>query len=825
MKMKRLQRLVPYLGYPMVMLLLGLAWWNPLLWSEQTPIDLLVLMDESNSVDPVFSNQQWRQLHRLVPLLPPASEFALIRFADRAREEISKSAWTDEELRQSLQRSEPPRHLALDPQYTAISRALELAMMRFDRNRPGAILLLSDGRENVSQSPPPLPEDDRDKIIFWSSPTEPSAGARITSLNAPTRVRPGAEFMVSLAIDSDTARSATLNVKLNDRQVRQQTLQLPSQGYQVVRLRLTAPATGLYRLTLQLHRSDGRLLAERVHAFEAVEARRLLYLSHQTEPILDLGPLARQGWRTIPQRPDQMTEPASFRDASLVLLQDIAVQEMPARMWQALADAVTNWGTGLVVLGGPHSFGSGAYRHSHLEELLPVTAESARPEPAAAFLFLVDKSGSMDDSATQPQSRLATALRAIEESSASLRPRDYVGVIAFDRDIQTLLPLQAHGDPRQLLQQDWHLSPSGGTRLAPALDAALAQLSQVEVEKRFLILITDGFVKRELPPALLSTLRDSKISLIALAIGAEADFKVLEQLAATGHGRVLRVDRTAEIPYFMRHELEQQRHSWQTSEATPRTLRNLPFLESTPRHWQTIKGYQLTRPKPLAIDYIATQEGDPLLAVSEAGTARVVALPGGPLLPAEGSEIMTNLLTWADRQLEHPRLHLSHVDRAGVLQLRLDAVDSEGQWNLTPYAHLSLQTPAGLLESHELPLIAPGRYEKSIPVPVSGTYLARLEVNGERLSQIIDHTGNLENSVTPVAPWLLRGLERHDIRPWSETALRDFMTDTRHHLPLRELWLFCGLALFISIIVHERRAGLGKYLAISRGGRKVDPVA
>jgi hypothetical protein len=160
-----------------------------------------------------------------------------------------------------------------------------------------------------------------------------------------------------------------------------------------------------------------------------------------------------------------------------------------------------------------------------------------------------------------------------------------------------------------------------------------------------------------------------------------------------------------------------------------------------------------------------------------------------------------------------------------VLQLRLDAVDPEGQWNLTPSVQLSLQTPAGLLESHELPLIAPGRYEKSIPVPVSGTYLARVEVNGERLSQRIDHTGNLENSDTPVAPWLLRGFERHHIRPWSETALGDFLTNIRHHLPLRELWLLCGLALFISIIMHERRAGLGKYLTIIRGGRKVDPVA
>ncbi len=811
-------RLVPLAGYPLVMLMLGLAWWNPKLLPQADPVDLVVVMDESDSMDPAFVDHAWSELRRLQSILPTGGDFCLIRFADRPREEIAKIAWSDAALQRLLLQPAPPRTLALNTQATALTDALKPAVEKFVPEHTGVILLLSDGRDNVSNDAPVLPDSASNKTLFWHSPANKgqSHALKIASVNAPARVRPNLTFQVSALIASINNGEGILSLELDGRHLTEQSVDLSQQDHRVHRFQLSIQTTGAHRLDLLLSDTQGRQLDSRLHYFETVKDRQLLYLSNQSNPSLEPALLEQNGWQVTHLRPEQLNNPGVFNESSLLLLDDIAIHELAAPLWDSVTESVEQRGMGLVVLGGPNSFGSGGYRHSPLEHLLPVTAESARPEPATAFIFLVDKSGSMDVSANQPHSRLATAFRAVAESARSLRSGDSVGLIAFDSNPQMLLPLQATAEPHILLSQTWQVNPSGGTQLEPALHAALIQLESAKVKKRFLILVTDGFVEKESLVSLAADLQQTGVTLIALAIGEDADLFVLEQLAAVSNGQVLRVNEIAELPKFMRQSLEQQRQSWQVNEAQPQTLLSLPFIETTPASWEPVQGYQVSRIKPEATRYVSTIEGDPLLAVAQAGTGRVAALPGGPLYSSGSTEVMQSLLSWVDTQLENPRLQLSHRSQAGRLLIRLDALDSTDNWSRSPHAELTLKTPAGIQEKYRLPLTAPGRYAKEIKAPVSGLYQAQVMVNGDQIRQLIHHVEDLESADTPTAVWLQEGIEQKNVHLWSEQALLQYLEKVKRHTGVREIWLALGLSVFLFIVLHERRAGMSRILSIIR---------
>ncbi|MBL3600776.1 MAG: VWA domain-containing protein [gamma proteobacterium endosymbiont of Lamellibrachia anaximandri] len=812
-------RLPPLFGYPLVVLFLLLAWWNPDLLPTDEPLDLLLVMDESTSVGSQFPDQSWQRLGRLLADLPANSRFSLIRFADRPQTEITWKPISDNELQHQLQQPAPPRTLSLDNHISAIGTALRQGTNQLVPSHRSAILLLSDGRENSDTSPPALPDAGGNIALFWSKPPARYAAGHpvIDSINLPERVKPAMTFPVSIAITSPTAGESQLIAKLDGHQLTEKPLRFTAQSTTVHHLQLSATTAGPHLLELTILDQGGDPLDSRQGYFEVVRKHQLLYISHQP-PSLPVQQLQQSGWEITRLSPRQLNaRPDSFKDTSLVLIDDIPADDLAPETVTALTGAVEQQGVGLIVLGGPNAFGSGAYRHSALEHLLPVEAESARPEAAAAFLFLVDKSGSMD-SATLPQSRLATAFRAVTESAGSLRAGDHVGLIAFDREIQPLLPLQAYADPLSTLNHRWEVSPSGGTRLTPALTAAIGRLAAAAPKKRFLILVTDGFVEGEAIEPLIGKMQAADIKLIALAVGEDADLSVLQQLATATSGQVLQVAETAELPRFMRHELEQQRQSWQPAAVKTQSVAPMPFSIPKETAWLPVNGYQVTRTKPDSTTYLATPNGDPLLAVRQMAAGRVAALPGGLLRAVDNTHFTQSLLAWLDRQGHNPHLKIDYRSAAGELQVKIDALDRKGHWSDARVAELILETPAGIRRQHQLTLSAPGRFEANIKTPLSGLYQAWARVGNERTHRLLQQIRNSESIETPVIPWLQAGVDQGSIRNGSKTAFMEFLESSSKRSPSRKIWLLLALFLFFSIVLHERRAGIFAALPQKNGG-------
>jgi uncharacterized membrane protein len=81
-----------------------------------------------------------------------------------------------------------------------------------------------------------------------------------------------------------------------------------------------------------------------------------------------------------------------------IVLVDVSRLRMSTEQLTALQAYVRDFGKGLVMIGGPKSYGAGGYQDTPIEETLPVDmgVKDQQKQPDVALVVVIDKSGSMD---------------------------------------------------------------------------------------------------------------------------------------------------------------------------------------------------------------------------------------------------------------------------------------------------------------------------------------------------------------------------------------------------------------------------------------------
>jgi len=473
-----------------ILLLLALAAWNPTLPGASSPVDLMLVMDESASIDRNHNDRLWTSFLRHGKSLPAGSRVSLIRFADRAGLEIPWTAIEHADFAKLSQHQQPPRQHYLDRGASDIRSAVNVALQQASPDRHSLIIISSDGKEtgDAQTTTAPVFAQSFNFSFFHvrADQGQAPAGVEIDSIDMPSRVAAGQSLPISIAIRSSREGEASLaeaslaeislKVIHNRKTAIKQGLALQPGALSVLNYALALDQPGTQTLEFLIHDREQNIIDKRERVVDVSSGGRLLYVGNSPTDATSSIALP-QGWQTVGLQPGQLGHDETFfNQYDVVLLDDLEASSINPVITRNLEASVQQSATGLIVIGGPKSFGSGGYRHSQLEEMLPVTAESSRKLPASAFLFLVDKSGSMDASNNR-QSRLADAFRAVLESAKSIRPGDESALLAFDRDVQVLLPLQTRADLKSELDRPWSIQASGGTRLAPALNEATALLA------------------------------------------------------------------------------------------------------------------------------------------------------------------------------------------------------------------------------------------------------------------------------------------------------------------------------------------------------------
>lgn len=263
------------------------------------------------------------------------------------------------------------------------------------------------------------------------------------------------------------------------------------------------PGQHSIRIVLELDRAPSAsswidATLEGTEGFDAVrndDRRRVPLLVEGGRPrVLRVGETLQAWGADLPDFADGLDEIQSpgqagrrLATADLVVLEDLPWHlpgRSPSPDVRDFARALRSWvggGGGLLLLGARRAFALGGWDGGPLDALSPV---ASRPPRSPRWIqVLLDRSGSMADG------RFAAAAGAVRGLFSRIEDQDRLRVLLFGSDLEeaTFRP----GEEAALAEFLGKVHPSGGTRLGPALSAAL-EAQPPEGAESLVFLLTDA---------------------------------------------------------------------------------------------------------------------------------------------------------------------------------------------------------------------------------------------------------------------------------------------------------------------------------------------
>ncbi|HEY5791910.1 MAG TPA: VWA domain-containing protein, partial [Chthoniobacterales bacterium] len=450
---------------------------------------------------------------------------------------------------------------------TRITRAVRQAAALFPSG-PGRIVVFSDGLETEAVTPledlPPGREVDAVRL-----PADTRPDAWVEEIVAPVQVRAAESFNARVLAGSNVPGTRAEVALFQDGfRIGQQSVTL-AKGVQPVIFPNLRAAAAVSRLeaTVALP-EDAQPRNDRLAALVASRGEpRALLIDPEPERLDPLAEVLRGARMEAEVRPPAgfPSEMKDLRGFDLVILSDTSADSLRGEKTAVLRSWVEDFGGGLIVTGGPQSFGVGGYFRTPLEELLPVGSE--HPDklelPVAALELVLDRSGSMT-AVVGAQTKMDLANQGAVQALERLQNRDYFGVMAVDVRPQTVVPLAPIGDrPAASRAIRGIRSSGGGIYVYSALLEAYRQLRTVPAKVKHVILFADAADAEEKSAAggqsaeeLAAVALGDRVTTSVVALGNEADKDAafLRALAQAGGGRFYLTHDATALPQLFAQE-------------------------------------------------------------------------------------------------------------------------------------------------------------------------------------------------------------------------------------------------------------------------------
>ncbi len=288
------------------------------------------------------------------------------------------------------------------------------------------------------------------------------------------------------------------------------------------------------------------------------------------------------------------------------------------------------FGAGLVMIGGPDTFGAGGWTGTELEKAMPLDFQIRNAEvvPGGALVMVIDKSGSMAGP------KLAMCKAAAVEAAKVLGPRDHVGVVAFDVQAQWIVPMRLNDDPEAVPRGIARLGAGGGTNMMPGILKGYHALQNIDAPIRHMILLTDGDTLGTGYPELAERMHFEGMTVTGVAVGEDADRGLIQRIAAAGGGKYYFVNSPKAIPRIFQREARRVARSliYEDKGGIPLTAVSTHEMLSGIDELPPINGYVLTSKKdnPLVETLLRAakpggEENATVLAAWNYGLGRVAA--------------------------------------------------------------------------------------------------------------------------------------------------------------------------------------------------------
>lgn len=724
-----------------VVLLLAVLLARPMLVQRSRRTTVIAVLDRSRSIPTDRAEAALDYLSKAVAHKDPQDQLAVVDVAENAG--ISMLPSTDMAIRR--------RNTLLTGEQSRLADGIQMAMAIAPPDTAVRIVLASEGNETEGDLKEAARTAAANRIPIDVLPLRYRYDNEVLfrRIAAPPRIRSGQMIPLRFLLDSTGDVRGKLMLTLNGKPVDL----VPETPEVAVPVELKA-GTNVKTVSIPvgargLHDFEAVFLADDPKQDRISENNRAATMTYVAGPgcvrVFDVDvdgggqaltrALQEAGINAIrsgiSELPDQLPH---LLDADAVVLVNTPVQHFTMAQQEMLCRYVNDLGGGLVMVGGPESFGAGGWIGSPVASILPVDLDPPQKKqlPLGALILVMDRSGSMmGEKIEMGKAAAAGAVRLLSQ-------RDQVGILVFDAAYEWVVPLSPASDKEGILHRISQIGGGGGTALGAAMKEAFAAMKSSKQGIRHVILLTDG---QTMDPDVCSyvgqDMAAAGITISAVAIGQGAHAELLHGIATGAQGRFYSVEYPAEIPEIFIKEAQVVRRAMIVEQTfSPQVVYSLSEILSGIPAMPALDGYVLTGPKGgLNQVILGSTEADPILATCQSGLGRCVAFTSSAdgrwaaqwLQWSDFAKFWEQTIRWAARPSQSADCEILTDAEGQEATVRVEAFDAEGRFLQLASVDAQILTPEMKSQSLQLTQTGPGQYAGRFRTPAPGSYIVNLQ--------------------------------------------------------------------------------------------------
>ncbi|GAK49020.1 hypothetical protein U14_00238 [Candidatus Moduliflexus flocculans] len=725
---RRLHRILVAGLRSLLILLAGFALADPRLLTNTDRVNLIFCVDRSESISRDKTTAIHDFIQQTLTSMDEQDQAGLIAFGKQPSLELS--------LRNPFEFSDMQSDI--NPNFTNLADALQLAIGQFPSVGEKKIVLFTDGNENIGEAKQRAALAASLGVQIWPVPVESWFGGHevfVSDVAAPAAVPLETPYEISVEATSSHETEGELILLKNDALISSETVRLHAGKNRFV-VTDQLQESGLYLYKAILNCPDDLIFQnnEGMAFVKGEQKSQVLYVADASatpSPLFET--LQMQGLAPIRKTLDELS--GSLHELlkyNAIIFDNVSGNRLSFTLMEHLETYVRDMGGGFIMLGGERSFGAGNYRKTPIESLLPVFMEPPTDVKFSGLclVFIIDKSSSMSSRYTD-KTKLELAKIAAFSSIELLNPTDKVGVVAFDSQFVRVVPVTEAVERQAIAAQLSMLKESGGTVMYPALEDAFNMLKETEASRKHVIILSDGITNPGDFESLVRSMAATGISVSTVAIGTDADQALMRSIAEWGQGRSYYTDNPDTIPRIFTGETKIVSNDVIAEATIAPQLKTahdmLTGLTQTP--FPTLSGQLITYPKPAAQIILNSPHG-PILAAWQYGLGRSVAFTsdlggrwGNEWVNWEHyGQFVGQMMKWAQRK-ETAQRYDAQITRSGDHGLfTVDVLDAENQFVNHLALNINMVAPSQANQTLALKQIAPGRYAAAFPAEEIGAY-------------------------------------------------------------------------------------------------------
>ncbi len=502
--------------------------------------------------------------------------------------------------------------------YSDLAGAVRLALAAFPEDAQKRIVLLSDGNENLGNVVEEASAAAAGGVQIDTVPITYEYGREVMldRLIAPSEAKEGEPFAVEAIASSTHETDGVLRFWQDGGYVGEQKVHLaPGKNRFKITRGLSRPHFYQFEAKLDTDAAADTLPDNnRAMGFTLVRGKpRVLYVEGDPREGAYLARALRAERVDVDLRSpaDVPRNLAELQSYDSVILSNVAAWELSPDQLKMIQSNVRDLGGGLVMVGGEHSFGAGAYGGTPVEAALPVDMDVQKKKhmPTGAVAMVLHSCEFPDGNKWAAE----TAAAVIDVLGA----QDKVGMLLYGTNgEQWALPMQPAADKERLKQAVYTASPGDMPTFDPIMRMALAGLKQTDAQVKHVIVLSDGDPS---PPApeVMTALKAAKITASTVAVFPHGPgTQTLQEMARRTGGRFYNVQNAEEIPrIFLKEATYALKPAIIEEPFFPRSDPGQPLLKGFGSgSFPPLLGYVAATPNPLADVAMVSKRDDPVLA-------------------------------------------------------------------------------------------------------------------------------------------------------------------------------------------------------------------